>query len=119
LIQELAPMICLWQGVVINIGTTGLARNHADVHAPFYNASKQALLYMTRSLAKELAPYKVRVNMVSPGAMSHSVDLAEYADRLPFRRPASPEEVAEAVAFLVKEEYVTGQNLEVAGGFGL
>jgi 3-oxoacyl-[acyl-carrier protein] reductase len=119
LIQELAPQICDSQGMIVNIGTIGLYSGRADVHAPFYAASKQAILFLTRSLAKELAPRRVRVNMVSPGVMTHSVDLADYADVLPFKRAATPEEVAEAVAFLVGEEYVTGQNIEVAGGFGL
>ena len=119
LIQEMAPLICASHGAIVNIGTSGMHNGRADSYASWYKASKEALFCMTRSLAKELSPHQVRVNMVSPGQMSFSVDLARYADQLPFKRAATAEEVADAVAFLIRQEYVTGQNLEVAGGFGL
>jgi NAD(P)-dependent dehydrogenase (short-subunit alcohol dehydrogenase family) len=77
-------------------------------------------------LAKELAPVGVRVNMISPGKMENSVDLIDnrLADNgfgLPMRRPASLEEIAALFRFLLSEEagYITGQNIEIAGGFRL
>ena len=72
---------------------------------------------LTKTLAKELAPYKVRVNMVSPGLLENAVDLAENLPKMPMKRAGKLDEVAKAVAFLLdpSNEYITGQNLEVAG----
>jgi NAD(P)-dependent dehydrogenase (short-subunit alcohol dehydrogenase family) len=83
--------------------------------------TKSNLWMFTRSLAKELAKDFVRVNMVSPGLLDISIDLKEYAATLPMKRPGSCKEVARVIAFLLEEEsrYITGQNIEVSGGFGL
>jgi 3-oxoacyl-[acyl-carrier protein] reductase len=121
LIQESIEDIKKEKGVIVNIGSSGLVRQKADTYAPFYHASKQALLYLTRSFAKELAPFHVRVNMVSPGKLEHSIDLHDMSHSLPFGRPVRSEEVADMVSYLFSEKSmsITGQNIEVAGGFGL
>ncbi len=74
---------------------------------------------LTKSLAKELAASNVRVNMVSPGQLDISVDKPNPA-ALPMQRLGTAEETARVVAFLLeKGQYITGQNIEVAGGLGL
>jgi len=85
---------------------------------------KAALLHMTRALALELAP-KVRVNAVSPGAIlwpehSDKKDPGAQATllaRTPLGRTGTPEEIAEAVLWLLRDaRYCTGQTLHVDGG---
>jgi 3-oxoacyl-[acyl-carrier protein] reductase len=93
-------------------------------HGAHYAAAKAALLGLARSLARELAP-GVRVNVVAPG----SIDTAILADdtpevraererRIPLGRIGRPEEVADAIAFVVSDQasYLTGTTIHVNGG---
>lgn len=118
LTKALVADIRLHRGSVINIGVAGLGRSSANSYNPAYMLTKAALLQTTRSLAKELAPSCVRINMVSPGHLSHSVDLPFFQDTLPTGSPVSSDAVAAAVLFLISHEAssITGQNLEVAAG---
>lgn len=120
LIESLLPHLKRERGCIVNIGTTGLIASRALIHATAYAATKSALWFYTRALAKELASSHVTVNMVSPGFLETAVDL-EQAPELPMGRPGTVEEGARAVAFFFdpKNHYITGQNIEVAGGFGL
>ncbi len=120
LVRALLPALKEEKGRVVNIGTCGLTTPRALLHATAYAATKSALHFYTRSLAKELAPDHINVNMVSPGYLETSVDLEEAAE-LPMGRPATLKEAARAVLFFFDSQssYITGQNLEVAGGFGL
>ena len=106
---------------VVNIGTAGLEGNRADTRSPLYRSTKMALLSLTKSFARELAPRGIRINMVSPGHLSYSVDLPHDISHIPMQRAATVQEVARCVAFLIDKEssYITGQNIEVAGGIGL
>jgi 3-oxoacyl-[acyl-carrier protein] reductase len=56
--------------------------------------------------------------MVSPGQINFSVDLPNQLHHIPMKRPAEPEEVSRVLAFLLHPDsvYITGQNIEVAGG---
>lgn len=121
LTQALIPAIERQQGSVINIGTQGINHVQADIHATAYNITKTSLWMLTRSLARELAPRGVQVNMVSPGYLDIAVDLPADVTKLPMKRAAKCEEVSRVIAFLLKPEshYITGQNIEVAGGVGL
>lgn len=120
LTKALLPSICEHKGTIITIGTAGLYPVKALTQAPAYAASKSALWFFTRTLAKEMAPYMVSVNMVSPGYMENAVDLPAL-DSLPMKRPVLLHEVAQMVAFLFEDtsHVITGQNIEVAGGVGL
>ena len=81
---------------------------------------------MTRAMALELAPYRIRVNAIAPGLTdtaqprygSSEVELAEAARAIPFGRMARPEEIARAAVFLASDDagFVTGQTLHVNGG---
>ncbi|MCB1112612.1 MAG: SDR family oxidoreductase [Chlamydiia bacterium] len=114
----LLPQLRQHQGTIINIGVSGIDTRRADTYSSAYTISKQALCSMTRSLAKELAPEHVRVNMVSPGMLERSQD---SLPSLPMGRPAAFAEVAGVVLFLLDKtnSYITGQNIEVAGGLAL
>ncbi|NGO74246.1 SDR family oxidoreductase [Streptomyces sp. YC504] len=109
-------------GAVVNIGTEGTHGVGPNVGA--YGTSKAALAHLTRQLAGELAP-GVRVNAVSPGLVR--TEMARFvwegaerriADGLPLGRIGEPEDIAEAVHWLVSDaaRWVTGTDLLVDGG---
>lgn len=99
---------------VVNILDTRVT-SHDPAHMP-YLLSKQALLQLTRTLARELAP--MRVNGVAPGPILEAddgdLDAAIRATIL--GRQGSPEDVAHAVAFMLEAEYTTGDVVFVDGG---
>lgn len=95
------------------------------VRAGAYAAAKSGLLGLVRGAAVELGPVGVRVNAVLPGATDTAMlsrdapDFERLVSRTPLRRIAQPEEIAEAVAFLLDEArsgFITGQQLVVDGG---
>jgi NAD(P)-dependent dehydrogenase (short-subunit alcohol dehydrogenase family) len=115
-IQALLPSLKKCKGHIVNIGTVGSTHNVANTYATAYNMTKLSLAMLTRSFAKELAPFQVSVNMVSPGYLETSVDLPKD---LPWGCPATLDEVAEYVRTFTTSHYITGQNLEIAGGIRL
>lgn len=119
--RALIPSLIENQGQIISLGVSGLNHFSANTYASAYYLSKLGLLGLTRSLAKELAPYNVCVNMVSPGYLENSVDFPNHPNKIPMQRPGTCSEVARVITFLLDplNHYVTGQNIEVAGGVGL
>lgn len=125
LTKRLLPgMISRKSGNIINIasvwGETGAA---CEVH---YSASKAGVIGFTKALAQEVGPSGIRVNCVSPGVIDtnmnrmHSAETMRLlADETPLCRIGTPEEAAEAIAFLASERagFITGQVLGVNGGF--
>ena len=118
--QALVPALRAARGVIVNI---------VDVHSqrplrdhPVYGPAKAGLAMLTRSLAKDLGP-DVRVNGVSPGAilwpdegMSDGLRAA-IIKQTALKRAGTPEDIAAAVLFLVRDApYVTGQIIAVDGG---
>ena len=100
---------------IIFLGVAGIMQSLSDARTSFYTLAKLNLLMLTKSLAKELAPKQIRVNMISPGYLEESIDQPKS---LPMERPAKWEEIAEAALFFLdpKNRSITGQNLEIAGG---
>ncbi len=91
-----------------------------------YSASKAALLGFTKALAKELGFSGVRVNSVSPGVIDTQMnahftkeDLDLIKEEIPMGRLGLGEDVANAVAYLEENDYVTGIDLPVNGGFSI
>ncbi len=108
-------------GLIVNVTDVGAAKAWSAF--PAYTVSKAALESLTRLLARALAP-KVRVNAIAPGLVlpSEHVRAAEWErliGRLPLKRPASEEEIAAALEFLLENEYITGQTIVVDGGYSL
>jgi 3-oxoacyl-[acyl-carrier protein] reductase len=112
-------LLAKW-GRIVNIvslsGQKGLA---GQVN---YSASKGAVIAATKALAMEVGKKKVTVNAVSPGFirtdMTRDMDEKQLSSMVPLRRFGKPEEVAEAVNFLVSEgaSYITGETISVNGG---
>lgn len=109
-------------GNIINIGMAGLEGLRASVHGTDYYVSKTGLLVLTRALAAAYAGQNIRVNMVSPGQLDNSVDLPppdEIVQTVPLGRAGGLDDVAHAVGYLLDASYVTGANIDVAGGYRL
>jgi 3-oxoacyl-[acyl-carrier protein] reductase len=110
-------------GAIINVtSVVGLVGNAGQAN---YSAAKAGVIGLTKSVARELASRGVRVNAVAPGfiATDMTAELAESVreavlDEIALRRFGSPEDVANAVAFLASDEagYITGQTLAIDGG---
>ena len=91
-----------------------------------YSATKGAVIALTKALAKELGPSGIRVNCVAPGViltdMCASVEpdvLEELAEEAPLGRNGTPEDVARAMEYLARAEFITGHVLNVDGGFAI
>jgi glucose 1-dehydrogenase len=95
-----------------------------------YAASKGGIMMLMRSIAQELAPHRIRVNSVAPGAIRTPINTeawstpAAYADLMtlvPYKRIGEPDDIARAVAWLVSDaaDYITGATLFVDGGMTL
>lgn len=112
-------------GVIINIGSIA-GHNGGGPGAGPYAVAKGGLMIFTKSLAKELAPYGVRVNCVSPGVIDtpfHTVFstpemMANFVKAIPLGRVGTPAECASVIAFLASDaaSYVVGETIEVNGG---
>ncbi|MDB5104525.1 MAG: hypothetical protein JWP91_2214 [Fibrobacteres bacterium] len=122
LIKKTLPLFPAEGGSIVNIGYSGVESLTGSTHNTAYLISKSGLLVLTKSLAQSLGPRRIRVNMVSPGILANSVELPKRPkDIIPLGRLGRCEDVCDAVSFLVGERagYVTGVNLDVAGGYML
>lgn len=111
------------EGAIVNISSvSGLMGNAGQAN---YSASKAGLIGLTKSVARELASRGVRCNAVAPGFIRTDMtgELNEASNRLaqsiPLGRFGAPEDVAEAVAYLMGADYVTGEVLRVDGGIAM
>ncbi|HTN77602.1 MAG TPA: SDR family NAD(P)-dependent oxidoreductase [Pirellulaceae bacterium] len=109
-------------GAIIMISSTAGIRGVPGAVA--YATAKGALPQFTRTLAKDLADDNIRVNCVLPGIIttrfhdSLSAERRKYncEHRIPLHREGRPEEVADAVTFLIQNDYITGESLVIDGG---
>jgi pteridine reductase len=108
-------------GLIVNLTDVGAQK--AWSRFPSYTVSKAALESLTRILARAYAP-KIRVNAIAPGFVLQSDVVSDeqwekLINRVPLKRPARTEEIASALEFLLKNEYITGQTIVVDGGYSL
>lgn len=120
LLQAAWPALRAARGAVVNL--VDIYAERALPNHPIYVMAKAALAAMTRTLAQDLAP-EVRINGVAPGAVLWPAEGKDYADRTallartPLQRAGTPEDVASAVLWLLRDApFVTGQIIRVDGG---
>jgi NAD(P)-dependent dehydrogenase (short-subunit alcohol dehydrogenase family) len=108
-------------GAIVNIASTTGHRGRKNAIA--YATAKGGILNFTRALAIEMAPYRIRVNSVSPTKTGASVGAIEAAgarsfDEIPLGRLGQPQDHANAVLFLVSDaaSFITGIDIRVDGG---
>jgi 2-hydroxycyclohexanecarboxyl-CoA dehydrogenase len=121
--QVLPPMIEARAGKIVNISSD--AGRVGSTGETVYAAAKGGIIAFTKSLAREMARYRININCVCPGPTDTPLFSAQpermreaLTRAIPFRRIAQPEEIAEAVMFFLgrRTDYVTGQVLSVSGG---
>jgi NAD(P)-dependent dehydrogenase (short-subunit alcohol dehydrogenase family) len=123
LVAELAPLMAKrGRGTIVNVST--MAAEYGSAGMSLYGSSKAAINLLTKTWTAEYGPSGVRVNAVSPGptrtegtdAMGEGLD--QLAAQGPAHRPATPDEIAEAIVFLAtdRSSFIFGAKLAVDGG---
>ena len=121
LAQAAAPELARNQGAIVNIADIHVERPLAGF--PMYTIAKAGVAAMTRVLARELAP-AVRVNAIAPGVNlwpenETDFDIAErerILATIPLKRTGQPQDIAQAILYLLEASYITGVILPVDGG---
>ena len=118
LAQAAAPDLDRARGAIVNIADLA-AFETWPAYIP-HGVSKAGVVYVTRALARVLAP-NVRVNGIAPGAVLlpedwREEDAAKLRDTTPLHRIGSPDDVVNAMLYLLSADYMTGETLIVDGG---
>ena len=123
LIKGLKDKLKESKGSIINITDTNLSKGVANYS--IYSAAKAGLESITKGWARELAP-DIKVNAIAPGAMLEPPDVTwteeqknKVISSIPLNRMGSEKDISEAVKFLAKSNYITGQIIKVDGGRSL
>jgi 3-oxoacyl-[acyl-carrier protein] reductase len=112
-------------GRIVNLGAVGAERTFGHARVAAYSAAKAAVIAFSKALALEEARCGITVNVVCPGVLADGDESAREveasSDRIPVGRSGAPEDVARAVLFFCSAaaDFITGQVLDVAGGWRL
>ena len=120
-----ASMIERKTGAIVNVSSIA-GRTGGALGSIHYSTAKGGLITLTKGLAKELAPFGIRVNAVSPGVIdthyheqfSTPEMMKGYVGGIPLGRVGTPEEVAAVICFLASDasSYLAGETIEINGG---
>ena len=119
------PMRDAGRGRIVFFASGGVESQTAKTRAPVYFAAKAALVSLARSLAADVAPSGITVNVISPGIIRHPHSHTESQDRMeprvPLGRAGTVDDILGAVRLLLSDEgaYITGTNLNIDGGVSL
>lgn len=126
--HQIRQMLLQKSGIIVN--TASIAGVNAVKDLSIYNATKAAVIMLTRSAALEYAAEGLRINSVSPGLIETEMAVRmkeehpeyyqkNFVDVIPMKRPGLPVEIAKAVAFLCADtiDFMTGHNLVIDGGW--
>lgn len=118
----LPEMIRKKSGKIINISSIfGVVGGSCEVA---YSTAKAGMIGYTKALAKEVGPSGIQVNCIAPGVIAtemnkrlSSEDLAALAEETPLGRIGTPEEVASLALYLARDTFITGETINIGGGF--
>jgi pteridine reductase len=117
LAQAAAPWLRRANGVIVNFADTGGILGWPGYIA--HSVSKAGMIMLTKTLAKALAP-EVRVNAIAPGTITMLGDPPEWEQEFvkiaPLKKTGTPEDIADAVSYLVNAKFLTGHVLVLDGG---
>lgn len=122
--EALRYMVARKQGKIVTIASAAAKIGGVAVGA-HYSSSKAGVICLTKSLALYAAPYRINVNCVCPGPTATAMTDAwgdeintAFAQKIPFKRYGTPEEVGQTIAFLASDQasYLTGETIDVNGG---
>lgn len=120
--EAVKNMIHNKQGVIINISSIwGITGASMEVH---YSTAKAGLIGFTKALAKELGPSNIRVNGIAPGIIDTDMN-KEYSEdeiedirkEIPLEKIGKPSSIAKCIAWLIEDEYTTGEVISINGGW--
>ena len=103
------------QESIIFMGFVGSNNIRANVNTTAYNIAKTGVLIYAKSLAKLLAHKNINVNVIGLGVAENSI--TKPINEIPFKRTATFQEINNLVEFLLNNKYITGQLIELAGGW--
>lgn len=118
------PMLKKKSGNIINISSVvGITGNAGQTN---YAASKAGVIGLTKSLARELASRRITVNAIAPGYIETEMtsvlsekNKKKMFEQIPLKRFGEKEEVAQTADFLINNQYITGQVIEINGGLNI
>lgn len=118
----LPDMINKKSGKIINVSSIfGVVGGSCEVA---YSTAKAGIIGFTKALAKEVGPSGIQVNCIAPGVIATEMnarlsdeDMAALADETPLGRIGTPEEVARLALYLAEDTFITGETINIGGGF--
>lgn len=112
------------QGLIINMSSIwGITGGSMEVH---YSATKAGIIGLSKALAKELGPSNIRVNSIAPGIIETDMnseyskeELEEIKKDIPLGRIGNSKNIAKCIAWLIEDDYITGEVISINGGWNM
>ncbi|WP_395151143.1 SDR family NAD(P)-dependent oxidoreductase [uncultured Allofournierella sp.] len=122
-----ASMVKTGGGSIVNIASVG--GKYPDMYRIGYGVAKSSIMFLTKNIATQYAHAGIRANTILPGFIATDAAMKNmspeflntFLKTVPLRRPGQPDDIANACVFLASDQsaFITGEDLPVAGGFGM